>query len=804
MLVSYNWLKDFLDLDIEPNELAEKITRTGVEIADVIHPQSWLKKIVVGHVLTCDIVEGTHLHVTKVNVGEAEPLQIVCGAPNIAAGQKVIVALHGARIAGNEKIKRGKIRGIQSEGMICGLQEIGFDDKVVPAKYANGIFVFDEDTDVQPGDDIYEALGMDDYILDFDITPNRADTLSMEGAAYEVGAIIDQTPKIEEISLKSDGQDWTNSLKVSVDPELATKFYLRKITGIKICSSPLWMQRRLWNAGIRPINNVVDVTNYVMLLTGQPLHVYDATTFSNGLLEVRRAHASETLQLLNDKSVELDENDIVITDGNKPVMLAGVMGGKASEVTDQTTDIILESAIFNGSLVRKSALRHANRTEASSRFEKGVNSDNTMKALDIAALLLRNNTDGTILNGIIKGIDKIAEPVNIRTTISYINKTLGTNLKDHDIIKIFDRLNFPIKVNGDELVVNVPHRRWDISIAADLVEEVGRIYGYDNLISTQPLLAETHGGYSPTESIIRRIKKIIQGQGMLEAISYSLTTLEKATSYALNPKPTVKIAMPLNTSRSVMRQNLICGLLDAAAYNMARNQSNIGIYEQGRVYYKDDSNYIEHEHIAALYSGNIYADNWQHLDQNIDFYYVKGQLTNIFIELGLDLHDIVYKAENIKGMHPTRTAAIYLKNKYLGMIGMLSHEELYSEKALRGNEIYVYELDLDVLIPEISKGVTAKSAPKFPAINRDLSLLIDAHITNDAIISNIKANAGKYLTDIKVIDVYEGSQIEAGKKSIAYSLTFRNEKETLTDEVVSLAIAEITHNLESELGAVVR
>ncbi|MCT7693813.1 MAG: phenylalanine--tRNA ligase subunit beta, partial [Lactobacillus iners] len=365
MLVSYNWLKDFLDLDIEPNELAEKITRTGVEIADVIHPQSGLKKIVVGHVLTCDIVEGTHLHVTKVNVGEAEPLQIVCGAPNIAAGQKVIVALHGARIAGNEKIKRGKIRGIQSEGMICGLQEIGFDDKVVPAKYANGIFVFDEDTDVQPGDDIYEALGMDDYILDFDITPNRADTLSMEGAAYEVGAIIDQTPKIEEISLKSDGQDWTTSLKVSVDPELATKFYLRKITGIKICSSPLWMQRRLWNAGIRPINNVVDVTNYVMLLTGQPLHVYDATTFSNGLLEVRRAHASETLQLLNDKSVELDENDIVITDGNKPVMLAGVMGGKASEVTDQTTDIILESAIFNGSLVRKSALRHANRTEAS-------------------------------------------------------------------------------------------------------------------------------------------------------------------------------------------------------------------------------------------------------------------------------------------------------------------------------------------------------------------------------------------------------------------------------------------------------
>ena len=279
MLVSYNWLKDFLNLDEDPKELGEKITRTGVEIASVDHPAEGLKKLVVGHILECEDIEGTHLHKCQVDVGEEEPIQIVCGAPNVAAGEDVIVALHGARIAGNEKIKRGKIRGIKSNGMICGLQEIGFEDKVVPAKYADGIFVFPKDADVKTGEEVYEALGMDDYILDFDITPNRADTLSMEGAAYEVGAIIDEKPKVEPVVLKADGPDWTQELDVQVDEKLAPKFYLRKISNVKIGESPLWMQRRLWNAGIRPINNVVDVTNYVMLLTGQPMHAYDARTF---------------------------------------------------------------------------------------------------------------------------------------------------------------------------------------------------------------------------------------------------------------------------------------------------------------------------------------------------------------------------------------------------------------------------------------------------------------------------------------------------------------------------------------------
>ena len=804
MLVSYNWLQDFLDVDEKPKDLAEKITRTGVEIASVTHPEEGLKKLVVGHVVDCEAVEGTHLHLTHVDVGEDEPLQIVCGAPNVAADQDVIVALHGARIAGNEKIKKGKIRGMQSFGMICGLQEIGFSDSVVPEKYADGIFVFPKDSDVKPGDDIYHALGMDDYILDFDITPNRADTLSMEGAAYEVGAIVDQKPKVEDVVLKEDGPDWTDSLNVKVDTKLAPKFYLRKISGVQIGESPLWMQTRLWNAGIRPINNVVDVTNYVMLLTGQPMHAYDAKTFANGKFEVRLANKGEKLTLLNEKEVDLDPNDIVITDGEKPVMMAGVMGGLNSEITADTTDVILESAIFDPTLVRKAALRHANRTEASSRYEKGINWDATEKAINMAALLLRNDANSTVDEGIIKAADTEREPVVVKTTVSYINHVLGTEISAEDMIKIFDRLGFSVDQDGDNIAVHVPNRRWDISIPADLVEEVGRIYGYDNLKSTQPLLDETNGGYSDFETKMRRIKQVVEGQGLMEAISYSLTSPEKAVRYTVNPKETVKVQMPLNSSRSTMRENLMTGLVDAASYNFARKEKELHLFEQGRVYDHEGGSFNEHEHLATLYTGKTFDENWQHKNEKIDFFYVKGQLEDLFDAIGLDQTKVEYKATEIDGMHPTRTATIYFDGEYIGMIGMVAHVVTMADKALRSAEIYGYELDLDAIIPHLTKGMTSKPAPKFPAIERDLSILVNKEVTNAQIENVIHVNAGKYLYDLKVIDVYEGSHIEPGKKSLAYSLTFLNEHDTLTDEVVTNAMDKITAALQDDLCAKIR
>ena len=805
MLVSYNWLKDFIELDQDPKDLAEKITRIGVEIAEVKHPEEGMKKMVVGHIIDCEPVAGTHLNLTHVDVGESETHQIVCGAPNVAAGEDVVVALPGARIANNVKIKKSKLRGIESNGMICGLQEIGFPDNVVPEKYANGIYVFPQDADLKPGQSAFEPLGMDDYIFDFDITPNRADTLSMEGSAYEVGAIIDTPVRVEDITLKEDGPDWTQDFTVDVDPELAPKFYLRKISNVKIGDSPLWLQRRLWNAGIRPINNVVDVTNYIMLLTGQPMHSYDARAFKTNKLVVRKAEKNEKLTLLNNKEVDLDPNDIVITNGEEVVMMAGVMGGLNSEIEADTTDVLLESAIFDPTLIRKAALRHANRTEASSRYEKGVNWDATTKALDMAAFLLRNDASGKIDQGVITGSAEKRQPVQIKTTISYINKVLGTAISPTEIAAIFSRLNFKAEINSDELTVDVPARRWDISIPADLVEEVGRLYGYDNIKSTQSVLAETHGGYSKTEETIRHIKDVVRGQGLIEAISYSLTSPEKAIAFTKEPKKLVKVQMPLNSSRSTLRQNLMTGLVDAAGYNMARKQNQLAIFEQGRVYDFDNNTYNEHEHLATLYTGNAFFENWQHDNEKIDFFFVKGQLTNLFLAMGIDLNDVEYKAEIIMAMHPTRTAGIYIKGNYVGMIGMIGRPVTETSKTMKGNEIYGYELDLDIIVPLIlNPQTTAQTAPKFPAIERDLSILVDQDVTNQTVEDVIKANGGKYLHDLRIIDVYRGSHIADDKKSFAYRLTFLNENDTLTDSVVNEAVNSIDSSLTKQLKAEIR
>ncbi len=805
MLISYNWLKDFIELDQDPKDLAEKITRTGVEIAGVNHPQEGMTKLVVGHIIDCEPIAGTHLNITHVDVGAEEPHQIVCGAPNVAAGEDVVVALPGARIADNVKIKKSKLRGTESNGMICGLQEIGFPDNVVPEKYSDGIFVFPKNADIKPGQSAFELLGMDDYIFDFDITPNRADTLSMEGSAYEVGAITDTPVKVEDVTLKEDGPDWTNDFTVDVDPKLAPKFYLRKISNVKIGDSPLWLQRRLWNAGIRPINNVVDVTNYIMLLTGQPMHSYDARAFNTNKLVVRKAAKDEKLTLLNNKEVNLDPNDIVITNGEDVVMMAGVMGGLNSEIEADTTDVLLESAIFDPALIRKAALRHANRTEASSRYEKGVNWDATTRALDMAALLLRNDASGTINEGVITGSSEKLQQTKIKTTISYINKVLGTKISPAEIAAIFGRLNFKAEIIDDDLIVDVPARRWDIAIPADLVEEVGRLYGYDNIKSTQPVLAETHGGYSKVEETIRRIKNIVQGQGLIEAISYSLTSPEKAIAFTKKPKKLVKIQMPLNSNRSALRQNLMTGLVDAASYNMARKQNQLAMFEQGRVYDFENNTYNEHEHLATLYSGNVYFENWQHDNEKIDFYYVKGQLTNLFLALGIDLKDVEYKAEIVVHMHPTRTAGIYIKGNYVGMIGMIGRAVTDLSKAMRGSELYGYELDLETLVPLIiNPHTTAQTAPKFPAVERDLSILVDQEITNQAVEDVIKANGGKYLNSLRIIDVYHGSHIAENKKSFAYRLIFLNENDTLTDETVSKAMNSINSALEKHLKAEIR
>lgn len=799
MLVSYNWLKDYLNLVIDPKDLAEKITRTGIEIADVNHPMEGLKKIVVGHILSIENhPDSDHLKVAQVDVGEEETIQIVCGAPNVAADQYVIVALHGSRIAGNEKIKRSKMRGVVSNGMICALQEIGFDESVVPKQYANGIYVFEHI--VEPGTPVFNELGMDDYIFDFDITPNRADTLSMEGAAHEVGAIIDQLPKFADFTPKAELPDWTNDFKISVDEELVPKYLMRKVHGVKIAPSPMWLQIRLWNAGVRPINNVVDITNYVMLETGQPLHAFDANVIKTNEILVRQAVVGEKMQLLNETMIDLDPKDLVITDGKTPVALAGVMGGLDSEVTDATEDVLIESAVFDGTSIRKTAQRHNMRSEASNRFEKGLNWDNTQKAADMAAELLEKYAKGQTYEGTCVGNNQDKPKLVIKITTTKINKVLGTELTTAAIEKIFAQLGFVTETTGEEIAVTVPNRRFDIFIDADLIEEVARIYGYDNLPSTLPVGQQTLGGYSSRQDKINHYKKLIEHLGLFETINYSLTSKEKAKMFTTNKNDLIDVSWPMNSERTSMRQSLLSGIMDTVAYNVARNQKELRLYEQGRVFDTFNGEFDEYEHLAAVYAGTDDPTNWQHLDAKTDFYYAKGQVEAFFDQIGIT-DKISYQPIQVSGMHPTRTAGIYLESQLIGLVGQVNP---MMTKKMKSLEVYGFEINLEPILDLEIPTTNAKPAPKFPSIKRDLSLLVNKKVTNNQLVAVIEENGGKYLQNVTVFDVYQGEKIAPNKKSVAYQLTFVNEEETLTDEVITNSVEKITNALAEKLEVVVR
>ena len=523
MKVSYDWLNEYLDLDVEPRDLAEKIARTSVDINDVYSLSDGLKKLVVGKVETCEPhPDSDHLHVCSVNVGEEEPLQIVCGAPNVAAGQKVIVALNGARIANNQKIKRGKIRGIESNGMLCALQEIGFSDRIAPKAYEAGIYILPDDA--KPGESVFSYLGMDDTIIDTDVTPNRGDMLSIYGNVNDIAAFYNLKPHFKEVAVEeNDDQATADLINAEIsDNKIAPTYKLRVIKGVQIQDSPLWLQIRLWNSGIRPINNVVDVTNYVLLKYGQPLHSYDYDKLPNHDISVRHARAGEKFVTLDDEEQALNENDIVVVSGDQPVALAGTMGGQATAVSGDTTTVALEAAIFDSVMVRKQARRLDLHSESSMRFERGINPATVETALNEAAQLIAQLAGGTVTKGIVTGSEKPAEDKNIELSLAKINHVLGTDLKMEDVTSVFDRLAFPNKLtSNDTVLVTVPARRWDISLPADLYEEVARIYGYDNLPESLPVMTRNHGGLSPRQRFIRATRHDFEGMGLNQAISYS-------------------------------------------------------------------------------------------------------------------------------------------------------------------------------------------------------------------------------------------------------------------------------------------
>lgn len=805
MKVSYDWLNEYLDLDVEPRDLAEKIARTSVDINDVYSLSDGLKKLVVGKVETCEPhPDSDHLHVCSVNVGEEEPLQIVCGAPNVAAGQKVIVALNGARIANNQKIKRGKIRGIESNGMLCALQEIGFSDRIAPKAYEAGIYILPDDA--KPGESVFSYLGMDDTIIDTDVTPNRGDMLSIYGNVNDIAAFYNLKPHFKEVAVEeNDDQATADLINAEIsDNKIAPTYKLRVIKGVQIQDSPLWLQIRLWNSGIRPINNVVDVTNYVLLKYGQPLHSYDYDKLPNHDISVRHARAGEKFVTLDDEEQALNENDIVVVSGDQPVALAGTMGGQATAVSGDTTTVALEAAIFDSVMVRKQARRLDLHSESSMRFERGINPATVETALNEAAQLIAQLAGGTVTKGIVTGSEKPAEDKNIELSLAKINHVLGTDLKMEDVTSVFDRLAFPNKLtSNDTVLVTVPARRWDISLPADLYEEVARIYGYDNLPESLPVMTRNHGGLSPRQRFIRATRHDFEGMGLNQAISYSLTTIDKAKQFQIDPvAEPMKLDFPMSSDHVATRMSIISGLLIDIAYNVARNVNNVALYEEGRVFIpRGGERPEEQEHVAGAITGQLLNNSWHVADQPVDFFQVKGMLECYLHNMGI-AGKVEYVADRSREeMHPGRTANILIDGDLVGFVGQVHPQ---TAKEYKVPETYVFELNLEQLMK--SKKIENEYTPisKFPTITRDIALLVDTNVTNEEIVDLIKQYGGVFLKDVHLFDVYSGAHLSSGKKSLAYTLTYQDTNATLTEDQVNQAFAKVTNRLQEQLNAEIR
>lgn len=800
MLISNEWLKEYVTIDNSVSNLAERITRTGIEVDDLIDYTKDIKNLVVGFVKSKEKhPDADKLNVCQVDIGEDEPVQIVCGAPNVDAGQYVIVAKVGGRLPGGIKIKRAKLRGERSEGMICSLQEIGISSNYIPKSFESGIFVFSESQ--VPGTDALQALYLDDQVMEFDLTPNRADALSMIGTAYEVAALYNTKMTKPETTSNELELSANDELTVTIENEDKVPYYsARVVHDVTIEPSPIWMQVRLIKAGIRPINNVVDISNYVLLEYGQPLHMFDQDAIGSQQIVVRQANEGEKMTTLDDTERELLTSDIVITNGQTPIALAGVMGGDFSEVKEHTSNIVIEGAIFDPVSIRHTSRRLNLRSESSSRFEKGIATEFVDEAVDRACYLLQTYANGKVLKDRVSSGELGAFITPIDITADKINRTIGFDLSQNDIVTIFNQLGFDTEINDDVITVQVPSRRKDITIKEDLIEEVARIYGYDDIPSTLPVFEKvTSGQLTDRQYKTRMVKEVLEGAGLDQAITYSLVSKEDATAFAMQQRQTIDLLMPMSEAHASLRQSLLPHLIEAASYNVARKNKDVKLFEIGNVFFANGEGELpdQVEYLSGILTGDYVVNQWQGKKETVDFYLAKGVVDRVSEKLNLEFS---YRRADIDGLHPGRTAEILLENKVIGFIGEL-HPTLAADNDLK--RTYVFELNFDALMAVSVGYINYQPIPRFPGMSRDIALEVDQNIPAADLLSTIHAHGGNILKDTLVFDVYQGEHLEKGKKSIAIRLNYLDTEETLTDERVSKVQAEIEAAL-IEQGAVIR
>lgn len=786
MKLSTNFLKDYIDIDVDVKQLAEDMTRVGNEYDSASNLIN-ATKLVIGQITECEPhPDSDHLHLCKVNIG-TEVLDIVCGAPNARTGLKVIVALDGA-VLPEKTIKKGMIRGQESNGMLCSIAELGLEHKFLKPENSEGIAELGEDAEI--GGDPIKYLQMDDGVIDFELTANRGDLLSILGMAYEVGAIYDKKVKDVDLKHKESGEDINKTFKTEVKTENCSKLLVKKVENVKIEESPIFIKNRLIASGTRPINNVVDISNYVMLELGQPLHFYDADKLGNKLV-VRMAEDGEKLTTLDNVERTLTSEDIVIADATHGVGLAGVMGGLETEVEPNTKNIIIESAIFDSVKVRKTSKKIV-RSEASNRFEKGLDPERTTMAIERACKLLEEYAGGTVVTGTVKYDKTNNKEKEIEITFKNINDVLGTIIPNEEILNVFRKLGFSYKVNGETIKVTVPTRRLDISIKEDLIEEVSRIYGVDNIEGKLPIVPMRKGSYDKTQ---REIRNKMIALGLKETLTYVLINDKEVNGYTLDKFEPLKLLDPITEDRNTLRYSMIPSLYKVYEYNKAREQKDISIFEIGKGFYKKGEVYGEDTKLCVLMSGK-YSTGLNN-NKTVDFYVIKGIAEEVLDYLGYSGRYSFMKQEMPKEMHPGQSAMINVNGSNIGMIGKI-------HPSVTKDDVYVLEINLDELFTKKVGKMKYKEFSKFPSINKDIALVVDKKSVSKDIEKVIKSAGGSLLTNIEVFDVYTGVGVGIDKKSIAYSLTFSDMKKTLTDEEINGLMDKIIDAVSKKCGAELR
>lgn len=787
-MISLDWVKDYIDIsDEDLNELAVKITKAGINVEKVITKK--IDNLVIGEVKSCiDHPNSDHLHICEVDIG-SKTTQIVCGAPNVKAGIKVIVALPGCILPGDFEIKAGSIRGEESNGMICALFELGVEEKT-DENYAKGIEIVE--SDLAPGTDANIYLGNDDTLYELDIHKHRNnDCYYHIGFAYEIAAILNKKVTLPESKHKEIDDSVENYITIKVDTDKCPFYTAKMVKDVKIKESPDFIKKRLIAAGMRPINNVVDISNYVMLEYGQPLHFFDKNQLGDTIL-VRDAKENEEIITLDGQKRVLNSNDIVITDGTKPVCIAGVMGGENTEVLDTTKDILIESAIFDAVSIRNTSSRLTLKSEASIRYGKGLNYEYTLEAIERACYLLEKYADAKVLKGIVKHdkVDKTQKEVTFKT--SEVNTLLGMTLTDDDVETELKRLDFEYTLKDGIFKAIIPKRRLDIETNVnDIAEEIGRLYGYQNLVSTLPKVNTKRGVYVGDVKLRKETTKRLRALGLNETKNYTLVSPSMSDKFRYEDKEQITLPNPLSIDKSVIRTTLLPSLIEVYEYNKARNVKDVLIYEIAKTY---DTAYQEDIKAAILIKGNYLINDWQKTTTKCDFYLLKGMIENLLDYLGYKNRYSFEKAE-LKEMHPGISAKILVDRDEIGIIGR-------THPTYKKDEIYVAEISLTKLYNKQIKPIKYKEASKYPDVIKDIAFVIPASLDSIVIKEQIKKSGGRLLDSIEEFDLY--NMESENKKSIAYKLVFKAFDRTLTEDEVMEVFNKIIKEVEEKCDAKLR